>query len=250
MANPLVNAAGIVQRFISSTPVIPDQSNNPFRMNEHAEAIQSNLFNGMQQAALEGSFYSWAVEGTRNTGVAFSSATTTAYAAASAMAIVVNRNPPGGPTLVLDSLKLAYDAVNTGGVGGFIYHAVDNAERYASGGTVATGYNAYGAQPPGIFVYFGNVTAAAATASSRDVDKTVYINGVGAATPILNIRMVYSCQEKPTSSIAIPATAGVDATFYVNPIVLPPGSSYVANEFQTSRSAAGTGEMFLTGILR
>ncbi len=234
---------------MSNQPVVADGAPSAFRMNRRSEQVISNVFNGLQQAAVEGSFFTWAAEGTRNTGINIGQVVGT-YANTAAVLVIVNRNPVGGPTLYLDSAKIAYDAVNTNGVAGFIYHGIENAERYSSGGTVANGYNAYGQNPPGIYVYCGAVTCTAPGGSARDIDKTVYINGVGPGTPIMNLRMVYSCQEKPTASITLPATAGVDATYYVNPVVLPPGSSYVANEFQTSRTVVGTGEFFVSGILR
>lgn len=249
-----VDVRGFIADRIGSVARLVDGGNSRSypRLNALQEQVSSNVFNGTQQGGVEGSYYTFANEGTRNTGVTLTAATGASYSATQAILVIYNSNPAGGPCFILDFFQIAYDAVNTAGVGGYFYFAMDAGNRYASGGTTGmTGFNSYGQTPSGITVSTGAITATAATAAARDLGKLVYINGVGAATPTILLTTKFGCQEMPTGSQAIPATTAQNVTYFCPaPVVVTPGNSFVINEFQTSRNAAGTGEFFVGGWLR
>ena len=204
--------------------------------------------NALQQQAGQGQYYTFAQEGTRNTGVALTAAAGASYSATQAILIVANTNSAGGPNVYMHYFQICYDAVNTAGVAGFFYHRLDVGNMYSSGGAAMTGFSMLnpGAQgPSGVLVYSGALTAAAATTNTRDFYKQVYINGVGAATPTIDITLCYGALERTAGSQAIPATTAQEVYLNCPPVVVAPGMSYIINEFQTSRNAAGTGEFFV-----
>lgn len=206
--------------------------------------------NSLQQNAGQGQFYTFANEGTRNTGVALTAATGATYSATQAILIVVNTNGSGGPNVYMNYFQIAYDAVNTAGVAGFFYHRLDVGNMYSSGYSTSAGMTGFnmanpGAGPSGVLCYTGALTAAAATTNTRDFYKHVYLNGVGAATPTIDITVAYGALELGMGSQAIPATTAQEVILRCPPVVIAPGMSYIINEFQTSRNAAGTGEFFV-----
>lgn len=249
MANPVVTIQQFVQSRLPGGALPQDGSVGSSVVDPTGASKVSNIFNGLQAAAVEGSLYSWSQEGTRDTGVNFSIATGTTYAATQALLVVYNGNTQG-KNVILDSFTICYDAVNTAGVRWQWYFAIDNGNRYSSGGALMAGFNAYGESPAGVLAYTGAITATGALGNVRDLGKITAMNGIGAATPTINITTKFGCQETPMGTQAIAATTAQNVVLYGPPVVIVPGNSFVINEFQTSRSASGTGEFFLTAIVR
>ena len=247
---------GVVRKLLSGAARQADGFlDQPARQNQFGELVTNGILTPQQVAAIEGTYFTWSniqnpVGTTRNTGAALSAAAQTSYSDTYGILVVANTNQVGGPDVILDEFEIAYDAVNTGGVGGFMWHDVDSGQRYASGGNLLTGFNADGAQPTGVLVAAGSLVVSALTNNQRTLGKTVYLNGVGAATPVLNITIKFGGQQTAPASVAIPATTAVDATFFAPAVVIRPQNCYVMHEVQTSRSAAGTGEVFLRAIVR
>lgn len=250
MADQLVVIEGRVARTVALAPRNADGAQNAaVRQNHLAELGVVGNLSPDQAAAVEDSYFTWVNAGTRNTGVTLTVATGVTYAATQALCVVANNNPAGGPDVILRSLRIKIDAVITAGTFWYLYHAMDSGNRYSSGGTLMTGYNAAGGQPSGILAYTGVVTAAVATGSVRDIGENLILNGVGVA--FAEIVIMFGGAERGLSGVfTTPTTAVAQSMVYAPPVVVHPGQSYVMNEFQTARTAAGSGEFFLEGIVR
>ncbi len=246
-------AQGIVRRI----PLIDRLVNGAADISLDPQGGMKNLpvLAGSQAAAYERSFYTGVFDVTRNTGVNLTVATGTTYATTQALLIVANTAPAGSnaPDVIMDSLVIKQTAVNTGGTFWYWYHAIDRGNRGPAAGTgVATllnMQNSEGYSPPGVQVYAGVVTAAAVTSDVRDVGFNVVQNGVGVANAMFILK--YGRLENPVSgTFTIPTTGVAITTYDAPPIVIPPGSSYILNEFQTARSATATGEVAVSIIVR
>ncbi len=234
---------------VLNAPIIPDGNAANVRGGPHGEPYVISPYNGNQAAAVERSYYTFAQEGTRNTGVNLTNATGTSYSAAQALLVVYNSNPPGGPDIIMDYLALKIDAAITGGTFWHIYHAMDQVNRYSSGGAAMNGYNVDGAQPPGVLAYSGVVVSTSAGPSVRDVGWNIIANGLSAIGAMHVIH--FGRLEQPQSgAFTIPTTGVAVSVFDAPPVVIPPGSCYVMNEFQTARSATAVGEVFMGAFVR
>lgn len=213
------------------------------------------VLGGTQGAAYERSYYTGVFDVTRNTGVTLTVATGTSYATTQALLVVANTAPAGSnaPDIIMDTLAIKQTAVNTGGTFWYVYHAIDRGNRGPAAGTgVATllnMQNSEGYSPAGVQVYAGVVTTAAVTTDVRDLGFGVIQNGIGVANSLYIIK--YGRLENPPSgTFTIPTTGVAISTYDAPAIVIPPGFSYVLNEFQTSRSGAATGEIAVSLICR
>lgn len=245
-----IQSMGKVSHTALSGLLVPDTQERAIRLDRRGEPIVQNLYNGFQQSAVEGSYVSWVNEGTRGTGVNLTVATGTSYAATQALLVIANTNSAGGPDVVLDYVKILIDTAITAGTFWHLYHAMDVGNRYASGGTQMTGYavNGKDGSPSGVLAYSGVVTASAATGSARDVGHNIILNGIGVANAELVIK--FGQQETPQGTFTTPTTAVAQSVFSAPPIVIPPGWSYVMNEFQAARTATGVGEIFVGAVVR
>lgn len=241
-----VNNQGIVDHLVANADVVADGVEGDMRLDRHGESIVQSVYNGMQQSATEGAYIGLAAAGTIDTGITMSVATGTSFSATQAIMVIFNDDPV--KELVLDYFKLYQITVDTTGVLQRIIHYLDRGNRYASGGTAMTLGNASGnGQNPAIFAYAGAVVATAATSAARLLGSNIIANGVGAKGIELTIR--YAAQEV-AAGFTIPATTVASYSCVAPPIVIPPGWSYVANEFKTGRGAAGTGEFYAGLIAR
>ena len=248
MPGLLTSVQGIFRQKVTQpqTPGTPMD----LRTSAYGDLSSLSVFNGLQAAAVERSYYTGVNEGTRGTGVNLTNGTGTTYAAVQALCIVTNNNPPGGPDVILDYLAIRVDTVITAGTFWHLYHALDQGNRYASGGQLMTMQNADGSSPPGVLAYTGVVVAGAANANQvHDVGYNLIANGVLVANAFVVIK--FGRLENPVSgTFTTPTTAVAQSTFDAPPITIAPGWSYVCNEFQAARTATGVGEFFLGFIVR
>ena len=236
---------------IQGVPILPDGAAADLHLGSRGEQFNINIFNGLQTAAVERSYYTGVLEaGGRGTGAAITPVTGTTYLATQALFVVQNTNPVGGPDVILDYAKILIDTVPGGGTFWYIYHAVDNINRYSTGGTAVQLQNADGALAPGVLLYAGNVTATAASGNVRDAGFNLILNGVGVANSSYCIKYG-GLDLGAAGTFTTPTTGVAQSTFAAPAIVIPPQSSYVCNEFQTSRATSATiGEMFFGVIVR
>lgn len=238
-------------QLIASAPRVGDGTlYKPTRLAARGEQFVIPLLTPNQAAAAEDSYYTFAVTGTRGTGAAIGNATGVTYLATQALLIVANLNPAGGPDIILDELVIKVDSVGTAGTFWHIYHALDSGNRYSSAGTALAPINAAGNAPTGVTgAMGGSPVATSATAAARDLGHNLILNGVGVA--FQQIRIKFGATENGNGGLfVVPGTNIANSTVYAPPVVIHPGFSYVMNEFQTARTAAVVGELFLGMIVR
>lgn len=241
---------GIPIRTRASVVTSFDNNPAPFRTNQNGEAVVTSLYPAFQQAAVEDAYFTFANTGTRGTGVNMTIAAGTTYASTQALAVIDNLEAVvGGRDIVLDYIVIKQDAVDTAGTAGFIYPTLDDGARYSSGGTAMTGKNASNVSNPAGNFYTGAITATSATSGARDLMGVKYSAGVGVA----DLWMCFKFGGLDPGMLggnAVPATTAGYFTWYLPPVVIRPGKSFVLNEYKTSRNATGTGEFFLGAIIR
>ncbi len=245
-----IASQGLVASKIPVASILTDGSAGSVRLSSRLDPFVLSPLNGIQEPAVERTYYT-AVMGARVTGVSLTLATGNSYATTQALMVVYNSNPVGGPDIIMDYVTIKIDTVQAaGGTFWWLYHAVDPVNRYASGGAQMPGYNCDGAQPPGVLAYSGLVTATTAGPSARDVGVNFIQNGIGVANMLTTLRYG-RLENPPAGTFTIPTTAVAQSAFDVPPVVIPPGSSYVMNEFQVGRATtAAVGEIFMGFIVR
>lgn len=249
MAQP-TDSYGLANRLVSA---IAPQNNKTmqFRTDRRGEQIHVNLFNGIQGPAVEGSYCALTAAGTIDTGITLSPATGTTFATTQAMCVIFNGEPldGSGKDIILDYFKIYQITVNTAGVLERVIHYLDRGNRYASGGTAMSvaPVNGNGVAPSGLIAYAGAVTATAASSEARLLGSNIILNGVGVKGAEYGVKFA---DQGVAGGFAIPTTAVASYIVQAPPVVIPPGWSYVMNEFQTSRSGAGTGEFYAGFIAR
>lgn len=247
----LVNARGRIAQLLGDAQRREAGNEElPFRQGSRGEQIGIGLLTPNQAAALEDSYYTQGVVGTRGTGAAIGNATGVTYLATQALIVVANLNPVGGPDIIMDYLDLNVDSVGTAGTFWHLYHAMDVGNRYGSAGTVLTPRNMSGSVAPGVTgAMGGSPVATTATSEVRDIGHNLILNGVGVA--FQNLRIKFGATEMSNGGLfVVPGTNVVNACVYAPPVVIHPGFSYVCNEYQTARTAAVVGELFLGLIVR
>ena len=233
---------GVVRKLrgvVNTNPPAPD-----LRISPYGDQYVMPVLAPLQASALERSYYVGQQIGTRNTGITLTVATGVTYLSTQALVLVFNGNPVGGPDVILDFVQIKQDAVSTASTFWHIYHALDDGNRYSSGGAEMQMMDADWVKAPGVVAYSGVVVTSAVTGSVRDVGYNLIQNGVGVAQSIYTVR--FGRQEgAPAGTFTTPTTGVAQSTFDAPPIVIPPQKSYVMNEFQTARTAAATGEIIM-----
>lgn len=247
-------AQGIVRsKLLPGVPSFTDNTPQDERLGSHGERYGLSLFNGLQAAAVERSYYTATFQpsdSTRASGVAITPVTGTSYAATQALLIVENTNPAGGPDVIMDTLTIKIDTVPGAGTFWYVYPAVDGIMRYSTGGLKMIPYNCDGNTAQGVLIYGGNPTALAAGGNCRDIGTGLITNGVSVANAALILKFG-RLEGQGSGTFTTPTTGVAQSTFDFPPVVIPPGSSFVLNEFQTSRGTSATiGELFVGLIVR
>lgn len=215
----------------------------PARTDRVGEVFVENLYNGVQAHAVEGSYWHFAPTQTVDTGLTISVATGTTEAAAQALMVIFNGEPTDGTgrDILLDYFKIFQITVDTATTGWRIVHRLDFGNRYSSGGTALALNGPVGTQPTGFVGFVGAVTATAATTQAKNLGSDILRAGVGVAR--LQHYLRYGSQEFPPT-VTNPATTAVVDVRAAPVVIIPPGWSYVLNEFATARSGAGTAEFY------
>jgi len=173
MAGPLGTATGIVSRGLPQPA--PDLTYREDRLGRYGSAMVESIVR-KQHVLLDEGVYR-ITNNNSQTGIISSSAT--GWVATTPAAIVYNNDSPGNPAakrIYLDFLNLVTTVVGSAASGLVNLQAalyLDNGNRYTSGGTNITGniVNPNGDTPSNSIanVYFGNITAAAATGAVRAI---------------------------------------------------------------------------------
>ena len=249
MADLITDIRGFVARTLIGAPVQGDFTPRGPRVNHRGDLSMVSMLTPDQAAAVEDSLYTFADQGTRDTGVALTSTTGNTYANTQALLLVVNTNPPGGPDVIMRRLHLKTDTVPGSQTYWQIYHNIDTGNRWSSAGNLLTGYNAAGAQPPGVLVYDRTVVCTAPGGNARDIGTNLLSNGVLVAQA--QVQMLFGAQVGGQGLFTTETTGSNQEIVNAPAVVIHPGFSYVMNEYATSRATtAFTGELFVEMIVR
>lgn len=173
------------------------------------------------------------------TGIA-TAAAPTAFSATNPFLVVVNKDASGGKNIYLDFVTLVNTAPGTAGASLQVAVALDNTNRYTSGGTDITANivntNGNVGNKSIAQVVAGNITAAAATGNVRNVVGNRYLKG---AIPVAGdeYTLKFGGVDAP-SAIQISTISKVEIN--VPKIVVPPGWTALVHIWLPSQSAASS----------
>ncbi len=203
-----------------------------------------NIWNRDQGIVDEGSYFV-ATNPTVLTGIATTTSVITdgnsgATAAQTRPVMIIKNGYATGstnPNIYPISLKLLVTAAPTSAAFWQMSMRLDNIERYTSGGSTIVPVNvngATGAQSQAA-IYFGAITAVAASASARLVANAM----INPTIPLVKDTIVISFGA-PAGDTSFANVASVNKTTIVNvpPVVIPPGQALVIGMFGTSNAGA------------
>ena len=238
---------GIVQRRAVTPPQGVDGAFGSPRLTGQLDLKTQNLLTPLQSLAVEDSYYTYASQGTRDTGLAIGATAGATYSTTNAALVIVNTNPAGGMDVILDYIRIKCDTI-AGGTPTFwqIYHAIDAGNRYSSGTGRITGFNAAGSDAPGVALYSGTIVTTAVTDRVRDVGQNLLNNGASVAQAQWLIKFGHPGPQ--ASTFTTPTTAVAQSVYDAPPIVIHPGFSYVMNEYWTGRTTTALIAETLVGL--
>jgi len=242
MSNVIVQEAlrGKVYRELPAKNL--DGSDAYLRLGSRADGMVIPLTSTKHGLAEEGSYYT-AANAAISTGLTIGGDTQTAWVATTPTLVIYNGAAAGGVNLIIDYLKLL---VTSGGTAATqLEYAVllDNINRYTSGGTALTPKNVnMGISTSSIAsVYFGAITAPAASASVRKVARGV----LRAAIPVAFDQYViaFGASDISCNNSQIGSTTIINHTVSAPPAVIPPGSSLLVYTWGGSMSNSPEAEV-------
>lgn len=226
------------------------------RLDRRMERFVENLWNSVHALAEEGSLFV-AQTATPGTGIVLSSATGTTYSDTNGIVGINNldTNPSlsgAGRNIIPLWLKLILTAAGTAGTDSHVASRLDRGAR-VSGGTQLTGKcvnPCYSANDDVAAIFAGAITIGAATSEVRNAGRAE-VRKAAAPGYIVGdvIQFVFGGVEQAAPQAITPTTAAI-VTIPMPAIVIPPGWSWVLNEWMTARTAAQSAEVELGYVLR
>lgn len=247
---------GVVAASLANASIYNDsqQLPQPIRLDRRLEQIVENLYNGMEVVALEGSYFV-AQTPTPGTGIVLTSATGTTYSDTNSILGVNNLSAAGGPSakfIILDYIKLIITAAGTAGTDSHVNGRLDIGAGVTAG-TVLTKMNVNGLFASGDEVadwHAGAVTTTAKTNQARIMGRAELRK---AAAPCYivgdQIYLRFGVIEGVAAQAITPTTAAI-VVIPMPPVVIPPGWSWVLNEWMAGRTAAQSAEVEIGYIVR
>ena len=250
---------GYTGEALLSAPRSPDSPDIPqdVRLAGRGEQIMMNLWNGLQGAAMEGSYW-LASTLTPGTGIALSVATGTTFLDTQALLGINNTDQSTqqggqGKSIYPDFILITVTTVPTSATSEHVAHRIDNGQRNSAGTQLgASGVNArtsnmnFGGNS--VAQVLALPTVAAATAAVRNVGRNVLRTQIPVAFDQYFIK--FASQENAAGGVSVGAAAASVITVFAPPVVIGPNQSYVMNEWAVARSAALSGEVVVGWIER
>jgi hypothetical protein len=186
------------------------------------------------------------------TGIALN-ADPTAIAATEAALIVdnsANRSNGDNHHVIIDYIKMTCTAAGTGATKARLAFYIDNINRYSSGGTELTGKSTsydttsnYSDRTPKAKVYFGDLTAAAASSAKHLHTSLIKSDTQAAPCFIVDDSFFLSHFVEPSFQQDAASSPVVSAKFKIPYIPLGPGTSLVVAPLFPNQSAAASFEI-------
>jgi hypothetical protein len=244
-----------IARFIASlAPAAEGSQTTLARSDNRGELIVENLYNGMQAAAMEGSYF-LASTATPGTGITASVATGTTFSDTQALLLLNNTDSPGGKSLILDFIAIICTTAPTNTTAHHVAHRLDAIMRGTAGtqlgavGTTPKSSNGLvGTTPVGqIYALGGSGISVAGSAAIRNVGRNLLRAAAAPSWQAGDIVVVkFGSAEMAAGGVGLGATTPSAITVFAPPIVVGPGQSYAMNEWAVARSAALSAE-FVAG---
>jgi hypothetical protein len=241
---------GFIGRYARAVTASNEGSQGPPRLDRRNEVIVQNVWNSIHQLAAEGSLFV-AQTATPGTGIVLTSATGTTYSDTQAIFGVnnVDSNPSlngQGKDHIPLWLKIVITAAGTAGTDDHFAVRLDKGARVSGGTATLTGKctnPTYPANDDISVIIAGVPTLVAATnnvinagrAEGRKVAAPAYVAGDV-------VTFVFGGIEQVQAQAITPAT-NIGLVLQVPGIVVPPGWSWVLNEWMTARSGAQSAEI-------
>lgn len=199
-------------------------------------------------AAAMGGGYEHATNPTPGTGIALSSAARATFAATEAALLLRNTsNAPLGPILALDFIRLICTAAGTAGVSADFICAIENANRYSSGGTALTPTGAASDLAPATVadVRFGNVTLGAAGGGVKYFGRTRVKTQAAPCWTVGDEVLLLFGRDAGEGSAAVTGAGPLQICKLLPPAILGPNlnHSFALHYWATSQSAAPSFEV-------
>jgi len=241
--NDIIFARGLTGRGLPGKQA--DNIYNDLRLSRYGELqTQALLGSKLYPLADEGQYFV-ARNPTAGTGIA-DAAAQTSISDTAPVAFMHNNDALGGKRIYLDFMRLEVTAAGTAGTNLRAAFKVDSGNtRYTSGGTALTVVNPNmdsGSVSVVDQLFFGAITAAAATGSVRQVYQAL------CRTVIPVVGDVYlftfgSSSSPATSGMVLEGTAQLERHIMCPPIVIGPQQQLTFHEFSASQSAAKSFEI-------
>lgn len=229
----------------------PDGAQN-VRVMGRGELYVANLFNGQGALAAEGSYYV-ASTATPGTGITLSVATGTSFSDTQALLGVNNLDTTSGgggaagqgKSVYLDFIAFVVTTVATAQTSHHLAHRRDSTYQRSTAGTILVPKNVNGlyGNTPVAEVRTGNPTVAAASAQVANLGRNVARSQIYVVQDMVIVK--FGAQEMAAGGVGVGSTTATVITVYAPQIVIPPGQSYVLNEWAVARSAALSGEVIV-----
>ena len=246
---------GSTGRIVSRIQRQPDGRIQSARLDAGGELFVENLFNDHKALAVEGSYFI-AQTPTPGTGITLTSATGTTYSDTNGIVGINNLDSIGqglqSRDIILDSVKLIVTAAGTAGTDSHVASRLDIAAR-ASAGSTLVGKNVngrYAANDEVADVHAGAITIAGASNQVRNLGRAE-VRKAAAPGYIVGdvILFTFGALEKVAAQAITPTTA-VIIVLQIPQVIIPPGWSWVLNEWMVARTAAQSAEVEVGYIVR
>ena len=246
---------GSTGRIVNRIQRQPDGRIQPARLDAGGELFVENLLNDHKALAVEGSYFV-AQTPTPGTGITLTSATGTSYSDTNGIVGINNLDSLGqglqSCDIILDYVKVIITAAGTAGTDSHVASRLDIAAR-ASAGSTLVGKNVngrYAANDDVADIHAGAITIAAASNQVRNLGRAE-VRKAAAPGYIVGdvILFTFGTIEKVSAQAITPTTAAM-IVLPMPQVIIPPGWSWVLNEWMVARTAAQSAEVEVGYIVR
>lgn len=227
----------------------------PLRLDEAGELFVQNLFNDQKALANEGSYFV-AQTPTPGTGITLTSATGVTYSDTNAILGINNVDSvvqgAQARSIILDYVKLIITAAGTAGTDSHAASRLDIGAR-ASGATTLTGKNAsgeYAGNDEVADIHAGAITVAAASNQVRNLGRAEMRKAAAPGYIVGDVIVFkFGSLDQGAPQAITPTTAAI-VVLPMPPVIIPPGWSWVLNEWMVARTGAQSAEVEVGYIVR
>lgn len=218
---------GLVGRLLSTPGLGNEGVEKYMRLDKRGDVIVVPVLSGFQGAAMEGSYYV-ARTATIGTGIAAGAVGQTAWVATTPSLYIHNGESAGGKYMSLDFIKLTASVAGASLTDYQYACFVDGGARWTSGGTQLTNVknaNMDVAAASSATVYFGAITAPAATADVRQLARGYFHTAI----PVILDQYIlkFGGVSADMSMATLAGTAASITSLPCAPAVIGPGDSFL-----------------------